>query len=256
MEENEIENLQQNEEQVVEEKKFKKSNVKKIVFLSILTLIIITVFSFIVQFRVRYVAKSVQGWSMLPTLNETTESDSVSGDMVYVNTYAEVKPGDIVVIASSELKTDIIKRCIAVGGQTVNITGKNEKGLIPLKVSDHQTIYVKSYEEYYVEVDGKKIDESYILNSDDTTVMEKEYTYFCVWKWKNGYKTNYEDAVKLSEDQIFALGDNRQGSTDSATVGPFSKTEIIGRVDFIVKYKENFWKKCLQKLSFIFIIKK
>ena len=256
MEENNKENLIENTEEIIEEKKFRRSNIIKIVSLSILTLFVIAIFSFILQFRIRYIAKVVQGHSMLPTLNELTETENESGDMVYVNTYAKIKQGDIVVISSKELKEDIIKRCIAVGGQTVNITGENATGFAYISTGNHVSIKITLYEEYYVEVDGQRLNESYILNADNKSVMEKEYEYFCIWKYNNGYKTNYEGAIKLSDDEIFALGDNRTGSTDSATVGPFTTSEIVGRVDFIVKYKTSFIEECLQKLSFIFIIKK
>lgn len=232
----------------------KTGNRKRVVLLSIFTIFVIAILSFVLQFRIRYVAKTVQGWSMKPTLNEETETERTNGDLVYVNTYAEINPGDIVVISSSALKEDIIKRCIAVGGQTVNITGRGAVGY------DYSTIdhwnRITLYEEYFVEVDGKKLTEDYILNYEDKKVMEYEYKQFCKWKYKNGYSTSCEGAIKLKENEIFALGDNRAGSTDSSAVGPFTKSEIIGRVDFVVKYKTSFIQECLQKLSFIFIIKK
>ena len=253
-----MEEKQQNlieEVESVNDLKQKKQRTIKLVALTIFTLLIIAFFVFVLQFRIRYVSMTVEGWSMLPNFNETTESDAVRGDEVYVNTYAEIKAGDVVVIQSVALKESIIKRCIATGGQTVNICGRNKIGQKSVKISNYQTISINVYEEYYVEVDGKELDESYIIDTSDKKTMQKEFESFCIWKYKNGYASNMESEIKLTQNQIFALGDNRKASTDSSSVGPFNSSEIVGRVDFIIKYKTNYIQECLQKLSFIFIIK-
>ena len=78
----------------------------------------------------------VEGDSMLSTLN--------SGDQIIARKNKEAKVGDIVIISGEREDSFIIKRVIAVGGQTVKI------------------------EDGYVFVDGVKIDEPYLDSQGQT----------------------------------------------------------------------------------------
>ena len=78
----------------------------------------------------------VEGGSMLPTLS--------SGDEVIARKNREAKVGDVVIISGEREDAFIIKRVIAVGGQTVKI------------------------EDGYVFVDGVKIDEPYLDSQGQT----------------------------------------------------------------------------------------
>ena len=127
-----------NEAELQNDLKQKKQRRIKLIIFTILTLMVAVFFAFVLQFRIRYIAMTVEGWSMLPNFNETTESGETKGDEVYVNTYADIKQGDVVVIQSVELKENIIKRCVAIGGQTVNICGKNLIGHKMVKISNYQ----------------------------------------------------------------------------------------------------------------------
>lgn len=237
--------------------KKKKRRIFQKVFSGIIISLSLVVFAFLINFKMTYSVNIVEGWSMLPTLNSTTLSDEEKGDKVYINTKAEIKQQDIVVIFSNELKENIIKRCIAVGGQTVNIVGVGPTAYIfPERVND-VPVDVPKYQRYYVEVDGKEINEPYINKAGDQTVMEKEFIRFYLWKYKQGMRgEDLQKAITIQQDEIFALGDNRENSADSSSVGPFNKTEIVGRVDHIIYKGTSFVKECLQKISFIFIIKK
>ena len=193
---------------------------------------------------------------MLPTLNFSTENENEQGDTVYVNKRAKIKQGDIIVLFSNELKESIIKRCIALGGQTVNIVGENKIGTIDYGTKD-DVIEIPDYDNYYVVVDGEILKENYIIEESNPKVMEQEFRRFCFWKHKQGVKTqDIEKEITLKEDEVFALGDNRKNSTDSSSIGPFNKSEVIGRVDFIIYKNTSFIKECLQKIMIIFIIKK
>ncbi len=142
---------------------------------------------------------TVDGHSMLDTLHD--------GDRLIVSgMFYTPKTGDIVVIQpdSHRLSDEpIIKRVIAVGGQTVRI----------------------DYEKWEVYVDGVKLDEPYI------EPMRQRY-------WANsGMLTGalkYRVEFVVAEGKVFCMGDNRNNSKDSrsAEYGEMSANRILGRVVF------------------------
>lgn len=137
----------------------------------------------------------VSGPSMNPTLSDK--------DRVIV-THLNYTPerGDIVVCNSKGLEKCIIKRCIGVAGDTV----------------------VVNYNDNTVKVNGELINESYINETMsvqsvfDSSYLtgDKEYTY------------------TVPERTIFAMGDNRNHSTDSrsAYVGFIKLEDILGKAFF------------------------
>lgn len=137
----------------------------------------------------------VSGPSMNPTLSDK--------DRVIV-THLNYTPerGDIVVCNSKGLEKCIIKRCIGVAGDTV----------------------VVNYNDNTVKVNGELINESYINETMsvqsifDSSYLtgDKEYTY------------------TVPEGTIFAMGDNRNHSTDSrsAYVGFIKLEDILGKAFF------------------------
>ena len=133
----------------------------------------------------------VSGSSMVPTLRDR--------DMLLVQMLGyEPQPGDVVVCrtaADSTLGEEfIVKRCIAVGGQTVSI----------------------DYESNTVRVDGELLREDYINHAEADLMQQK----------------NFESGSYLvPEGCIFVMGDNRNHSTDSrdpAAVGMIPRERLIG----------------------------
>ncbi len=98
------------------------------------------------------------------------------------------KPGDIVIFKfPGDRKTDYIKRCIAVAGQTVETRDRR------------------------LFVDGKRIDEPYA-----------KYLY------GDAPRAPYGPYV-VPPGHILALGDNRDGSSDSRAWGPVSLDLVSGK---------------------------
>lgn len=105
------------------------------------------------------------------------------------------KPGDIIVFkAPIDEEKDFIKRCIAVGGQTVEVRDK----------------------QFYI--DGEKLNEPYVMHIDPREIgpPRDDFGPFTV---PPGY--------------LFMVGDNRDDSHDSRYWGPLNMDRVKGKAMFI-----------------------
>lgn len=178
----------------------------------------ITIFVVFMLFTYILHPVNIVGHSMVPTLNlnytdERAEKNDT--DKIFMSTvYLDINYGDILVIdkddnylldASGEVYVPdtpsisecIIKRVIAVGGQTIDIQNGQ------------------------VYVDGELLDEPYINEPDSTSDL-------------GAFTGQYP--LTVPEGYYFCMGDNRNHSTDSRapSVGLISKDQIYGKA--IVKY--------------------
>jgi signal peptidase I len=132
----------------------------------------------------------VQGESMMSTLH--------NGDMLLLQSVGyQPKQGDIVVLTKeSFMEEPIVKRIIAVEGQTVEI----------------------DYDAGTVRVDGQVLDEPYLNEAMERPAWETI------------------DSVTVPEGSVFVMGDNRNHSSDSRVpqLGVVDQRHIIGRALFIV----------------------
>ncbi len=130
----------------------------------------------------------IVGTSMSPTLN--------GGDYIYVNPYAKPDYGDIVVVYNDKSnKTEgynIIKRVVALGGDTVKIEGG--------------VLYVM----YAGDEDFTELHESYVAAENNTS------------------PDNDFSAHTVAEGCMFLLGDNRNVSADSRKYGDFPLDNLVG----------------------------
>lgn len=108
--------------------------------------------------------------------------------------FGEPQHGDIVVFKSPGNKDiEYIKRIIGLPGDLVMVKGG------------------------FVFINDKQLNESYAYTT--TSTFEPGFM-------KEGVP------VKVPSDYILAMGDNRNGSSDSRIFGPISKTDLIGKVFF------------------------
>lgn len=154
-------------------------------FLVYLLLGIVLVFTFVGRVIV------VNGSSMLPTLQH--------GDILLLQTIGYTpKQGDVVVLSKASFRegTPIVKRVIAMGGQTVDI----------------------DYTIPAVYVDGVELDEPYLLE-----VMQ-------------ALPDHYITHTQVPEGSIFVMGDNRNGSADSRDpeLGVVDERRVLGRAFFVM----------------------
>ncbi|MDU1324085.1 MAG: signal peptidase I [Clostridiales bacterium] len=138
----------------------------------------------------------VQGSSMVPTLHDK--------DMLLLQSIGyEPKPGDIVVLTKeSFMAQPIVKRVIAVGGQTVDI----------------------DYAAGTVAVDGVALEEDYINEA--------------MYELPPDYATH----VEVPEGSIFVMGDNRNKSSDSRDprLGTVDVRYVLGRARFVLLPFQDF----------------
>ena len=115
------------------------------------------------------------------------------------------KPGDIVVIDDRSLKDPIVKRIIAVGGQTVKIT--------------RDAVYV----------DGVMLIEDYVYTD---TVKSYQYSVVpCEALLDNliGYEEGVYYEILVPENEVFFMGDHRNDSYDSRDVGTLHEDAVLGK---------------------------
>ena len=160
--------------------------------LAFVTVFVMIVFAFVVRLNI------VSGISMNNTLygGEMTAGGKYTGGewLLVSDVLYEPTPGDIVVlhdVSAYPYNEPLVKRVIAVGGQTVDI--------------DELTGTLI--------VDGKTVDESAYVHYEGTNRVLSHLSY----------------PLTLEENEVFVMGDNRNNSADSRIIGPVDKRCIIGK---------------------------
>ena len=108
------------------------------------------------------------------------------------------RPGEVIVFQfPQDPSKDFIKRCVATGGQTIEIQDKA------------------------VSVDGETAREPYAIHTDPT-VRPAGYDF----------RDNF-GPFTVPEDELFMMGDNRDNSNDSRYWGPLKMDLVKGRAMFL-----------------------
>ena len=145
------------------------------------------------SFNVLYTGIYFIDESMTPTIIGAPTSNRSGGEFIYIDKYAKPNYGDIVVVyreTPDGTKGNIIKRVVAFGGDTVELTG----GVL--------------------KVNGEVVDEYYLYDAYNSPESE--------------YNTLAERTV--AEGCLFLLGDNRNVSNDSRQNGDYPVENLVGVV--------------------------
>ena len=175
-------------------------------------------------------AKVVSGQSMQPTINLDFSEENDKFDIVIINKTQNIKRQDIVIIDFSDYNKDelIIKRVIAVGGDTIKIVWNTEKQKSEVYLKEKGEIELKLLDEPYTQsikrLDGKTCAKTFSIGS-----TEGKYNSY-VW---SGYELNDDGSITIKDGYFFALGDNRELSLDGSEVGPFATEKLVGVVETI-----------------------
>lgn len=139
----------------------------------------------------------VDGPSMMPTLHDR--------DQLFVNKFIyriqEPERFDIVVFHATEEK-DFIKRIIGLPGEHVMVRD--------------DILYIN----------GKIIEEPFLNDRKNETSPKRLSENFTLESLPGGYD-------KIPDNYVLVLGDNRNNSTDSRTLGLISVDQIVGKASFI-----------------------
>ena len=164
-----------------------------------------------------YVARQarVDGSSMRETFHH-------GESIVISNLFYTPKQGDVIVfqVPNSLLTTEpIIKRVIAVGGQTVYIDFENWK----VYVYDDASLTVDQVLETVEPLDEPYIEAMRSMAENINSSMKGKNTY-----------GGYSYPMTVEKGKLFCMGDNRNGSTDSrwTVLGPVDERYILGKVLF------------------------
>ena len=133
-----------------------------------------------------------------PSMNSTLTH---GGRLLVSQLFYTPKQGDIVCfVAENHQQKVLVKRVIAVAGQTVDITS-----------------------DYKVTVNGEVLDEPYIDPNRDHC-FDLDHNAGCT------HPAGVELPYTVKEGEVFVMGDNRDTSTDSRQLGAVEEKYLLGRM--------------------------
>jgi len=158
----------------------------------------------------------VDGPSMMPTLQN---NDLLFADKLTYRLHAPER-GDIVVLRQpGDLSRDIIKRIIALPGDTIEIDGTYSV----VNGQPHPAVLIKPAGTSTFQV----LAEPYLPNQ--TKDPWQDVVFCCD---STGRATTVPEPLAIPKDEYFVMGDNRNVSLDSRYIGLIPRANILARARF------------------------
>lgn len=190
----------------------------------------IFLFAFILIINLTYSTAPVVGVSMQPTIN--MNKNSKEQDLVVLNYIKSPQVGDVIVAKKTfeggDEKIYLIKRLIAKGGDRIEFL---ESGDFIINGKFVSQDFAKSKTSIWRKIFGADTQDGRIEGLIDR----------CPEYFEN-------NILVIPQGYVFYLGDNRGQSTDCSVFGPVKEEEIIAKVDYLVKYGENYTLSILKQI--------
>jgi len=203
------------------------------VFCGILNWAMLLMLCLFFTYCVTHDVKVVVGESMQPTINSSWDNDT-QYDLVILNKASNISRGDIIIVDFSDYGSNdllIIKRVIAVAGDTINIQWDDESQNVVINLKKAGSDETEILAEDYIKQENYPL--SLEVNSYCASSFQAKSDNYGGWINSESY-TNLDGSITIPDGYFFALGDNRELSLDCSEVGPLSVNTIVGVVDTIV----------------------
>lgn len=140
-----------------------------------------------------------------------------------ITRWSDPKRGDIVTFPSPEDKgTLLIKRVIGVGGDKIELYDNR--------------LFINDVPARYAVLNDDEIEQLHLPSSDRVVYVREEILdHKRVIQWHRGRRSRLADfgPFTLSEGEYFMMGDNRDDSKDSRSIGAIERDQVIGRAHTI-----------------------
>lgn len=174
----------------------------------------------------------IDGVSMQPTVNANYTALNGKRDIVYYCNTGNYSIGDIVIVNNDIDNDTIIKRVVAVGGQTITFTVSGKATYLTYnsvkEISKQSLSFTVTQNDEQINLNEYYIKEPMVFNyiTSYNNHIYGKYPDFV--KMDQALKTTGTYSITLPENTYFVMGDNRNNSDDSRCFGYFEKKDILG----------------------------
>lgn len=147
------------------------------------------------------------------------EGDYLMVDKFCIENYNPSR-GEVIGFKTSKMNFDLIKRCIALGGDTLEI--KNGIVLINREPEGHLSYLRNTFDP----IEQQALEYYNVINNNGIE-------YLVCYRKNGGFRKEHFGPIVVPENHYFLLGDNRDNSGDSRYWGAFPKREMFCKAGLV-----------------------
>jgi signal peptidase I len=128
--------------------------------------------------------------------------------------------GDVIGFKTPKMKFDLIKRCVALGGDTLEI----KDGIVLINNQpEGKLVYLKNVYDpvEHIDLEYYKI------------IKNNGFEHLVCYRSDGSFRREHFGPIFIPENHYFLLGDNRDNSGDSRYYGSFPKNEMFCKSGFV-----------------------